>query len=106
MTRPDPVFSEPWHAQAFAMAVHLNETGHFSWPAWAEAFATTLKRHGLDRELDGGDDYFMAWLETLESVLAENGMAQTKDIDALKQAWETAYLETPHGDPVRLPDNS
>ena len=29
------------------------------------------KRNGLKKDLDGGDDYFHAWLETLEALLAE-----------------------------------
>jgi len=32
-----PVFAEPWHAQAFALAVRLSELGHFTWKEWAEA---------------------------------------------------------------------
>ncbi|AVL54519.1 nitrile hydratase accessory protein [Roseobacter denitrificans] len=104
MTPPEPVFSEPWHAQVFAVTVRLNETGHLPWPEWAAAFSRTLKRHGLSKELDGGDDYFLAWLETLEKVLVSKGMAETSDITAIKAAWETAYLRTPHGKPVHLAD--
>ena len=106
MTAPDPVFSEPWHAQVFALTVHLNETGHFDWPEWAEAFGATLKRHGVDRDLDGGEDYFNAWLETLESFLSGKGIAPPEDVAALKSAWEEAYLTTPHGAPVSLKDHS
>ena len=43
MSRPElppgldePVFAEPWQAQAFALAVALNERGLFSWTEWAE----------------------------------------------------------------------
>lgn len=102
MTKPDPAFSEPWHAQVFALTVHLNETGRFSWPEWAAAFSATLARHGLDKELDGGDDYFLAWLETLETFLSAAGITDTGEVEAIKQAWEAAYLSTPHGAPVRL----
>lgn len=106
MSRPEPVFSEPWHAQAFALAVHLNEAGHFDWPEWAKAFSATLKRNGLARELDGGDDYFMAWLETLEKLLQAKGMAAEGDLQTLKKAWKKAYLHTPHGAPVHLADDA
>ena len=102
MTRPEPVFSEPWHAQIFALTVHLNEAGHFAWADWAAAFGATLKRHGLSRELDGGADYFDAWLETLEAFLGERGMAGAGELQEMKAAWEAAYLRTPHGAPVRL----
>ena len=99
---PEPVFAEPWHAQVFALTVHLNETGRFAWPDWAERFSATLKRHGLSRELDGGEDYFNAWLETLETFLDEDGAAVKGEVTPVKEAWEQAYLTTPHGAPVRL----
>ena len=102
MKQPEPVFSEPWHAQVFAVTVRLNETGHLPWPEWAAAFSETLKRHGLAKDLDGGDDYFLAWLATLEEILIANGFAQSSEIAQVKMAWEAAYLSTPHGQPVRL----
>ena len=99
---PEPVFAEPWHAQVFALTVHLNETGRFAWPDWVERFSATLKRHGLSRDLDGGDDYFNAWLETLETFLDEDGSAVKGEVAPIKVVWEQAYLTTPHGAPVRL----
>lgn len=102
MSAPEPVFEAPWHAQVFALTVHLNEAGHFNWPDWAQRFGATLARHGLERDLNGGDDYFTAWLETLESYLSELGMAQPGTVDALRDRWKDAYLTTPHGAPVKL----
>ncbi len=104
MSAPEPAFDAPWHAQVFALTVHLNEAGHFVWADWAERFGATLARHGLDKELNGGEDYFTAWLETLESFLAEIGMAAPADVADLRTAWEAAYLSTPHGAPVHLAD--
>lgn len=97
-----PVFQEPWHAQVFALTVHLNEAGFFPWKDWTEAFGETLARHGLSKELDGGEDYFNAWLETLERVLAVLQMAEPDRVEELRTAWEAAYLATPHGAPVKL----
>ncbi|KAJ54178.1 nitrile hydratase [Actibacterium mucosum KCTC 23349] len=102
MKRPEPAFAEPWHAQLFALTVHLNETGLFDWPHWADRFSATLKRHGVARELNGGDDYFNAWLETLEAVLSEQSLADPAQVDRIRNAWEQAYMTTPHGAPVRL----
>ncbi len=102
MSRPEPAFEEPWHAQLFALTVHLNEAGHFDWTDWAGAFSETLKDHGVAKDLNGGDDYFNAWLATMERFLGERGMTQTGEVAVLKAAWEEAYLSTPHGDPVRL----
>lgn len=101
---PDPVFEAPWHAQLFALTVHLNEAGHFSWPEWAERFGATLKRHGLTRALNGGDDYFLAWLEALETFMADRDLATADALGQMRAAWERAYLRTPHGSPVTLDD--
>ena len=102
MSAPEPVFESPWHAQLFALTVHLNEAGRFAWPDWADRFSETLKRHGVDKDLNGGDDYFNAWLETLEAYLSEIGAALPQDVAQMRNAWEQAYLSTPHGEPVSL----
>lgn len=102
MSQPEPAFSAPWHAQVFALTVHLNEAGHFTWPEWVEQFSATLKTHGLNKELNGGDDYFQAWLETLEKMVVTRDLSDGETIDALKGAWKDAYLATPHGHPVKL----
>lgn len=99
---PDPVFEAPWHAQVFALTVHLNEAGHFGWPDWAERFSSTLKRHGMAKDLNGGEDYFAAWLETLEAFLAEIRLAEPVAVEEMRSAWERAYLSTEHGKPVTL----
>lgn len=104
MSQPEPVFHEPWHAQVFAMTVHLNEAGAFTWSEWVDRFSSTLKRHGLSKELNGGDDYFGAWLETFEAVLHDKNFASPDQVAEFRAAWETAYLTTPHGDPVQLRD--
>ncbi|MGB5864018.1 MAG: nitrile hydratase accessory protein [Sulfitobacter sp.] len=107
MTRaPEPVFEQPWHGQVFALTVHLNEAGHFAWTEWAERFSQTLKRHGLAKELNGGDDYFIAWLETLETLLAEREMAGPAAVEQTRSAWERAYLSTAHGAPVVLDETA
>tara|TARA_R110002020_G_scaffold266228_1_gene481096 strand:- start:607 stop:930 length:324 start_codon:yes stop_codon:yes gene_type:complete len=104
VTRPAPVFEAPWHAEVFALTVALNEAGHFEWTDWAQAFGATLQRRGLARELDGGDDYFSCWLETLEEVLAARVGLAPDQVEELRAAWEAAYLSTPHGHAVRLAD--
>jgi len=84
------------------MTVHLNAQGVFDWPSWTEAFSQTLRRHGLSKSLDGGDDYFLAWLETLEAMTNSTGQTDAAELARLKSAWEEAYLATPHGQPVTL----
>lgn len=98
----EPVFSEPWHAQIFAMTVHLSKEGVFTWPEWAARFGATLARHGLDHELNGGEDYYNAWLETLETTLIDMQVTENEALLQLVDAWRDAYLRTPHGQPVKL----
>ena len=95
-------FDDPWQAQLFALTVALSEAGHFSWPDWTVAFGATLKAQGAERSLDGAADYYSAWLDTLEVLLARTGAAPAAEAAAMKAAWERAYLSTPHGQPVRL----
>ena len=104
MTRPAPAFEAPWHAEVFALTVALNEAGHFDWTDWAAAFGATLQRRGLARELDGGDDYFSCWLETLEDMLTARVGLAPDQVEELRADWEAAYLAAPHGHPVRLAD--
>ena len=101
-TAPQPVFEAPWHAQAFALAVHLEARDVFTWPEWTETFGAVLAEHRVDGALDGGDDYFLAWIAALERICAARGLADAGALAALKAAWERAYLATPHGQPVRL----
>ena len=100
--KPEPVFEHPWHAQLFALTVTLNERGYFSWSEWVERFGSTLETQGFAQSLNGGDDYFLAWLDALESLLAVRGFAQVDELDALEVAWIEAYLSTPHGATVRI----
>lgn len=99
---PTPVFEAPWHAQAFALAVYLNERGVFGWPEWTHVFGAVLADHGLAKDLDGGDDYFLAWVAALEQICTDKGVAELDALSALKASWERAYLVTPHGAPVRI----
>ena len=99
---PEPVFQQPWHAQVFALTVSLNENGRFTWSDWVARFSAVLAQHGLARDLDGGDAYFHAWLAPLELILAEDGAAPAAEVDHLRDDWERAYLETPHGAVVDL----
>jgi len=99
MTPPAP-FDAPWHGQAFALAVALNEAGHLSWPDWTKAFAAALKEAGRKGPLDGSDDYYTAWVTALETILCQKGIADLNLLADMKTSWTTAFLSTPHGQPV------
>ena len=98
-----PVFSEPWQAQAFALAVKLSEQGHFTWTEWTAALTHELNAAATRGEPDlDGTDYYHHWLAALERLVIEKGLADRNSLSARKDAWEDAYLHTPHGSPVEL----
>jgi nitrile hydratase accessory protein len=97
-----PVFEQPWHAQLFALTVQLNSDGCFAWSDWAQLFGATLKEHGVSKQLNGGDDYFAAWLAAFEVLLNDLQLANPAQIEDMRAAWAQAYLHTPHGQPVKL----
>jgi len=98
MKTPSKPFDAPWHGQAFALTVALNEAGHFTWKEWTETFGAALKAE--NRSLDGSDDYYTAWVGALETMLKRKGIADAGLIAAMKASWTEAFLATPHGQPV------
>ena len=104
---PEKVFDAPWHAEGFALAVHLNEGGYFDWPEWAGRFGENLAaaksvKIGVGGGLDGSDDYYQIWLQTLIELMQEKGLVDAKMLASIKAQWREAYLTTPHGKPVHL----
>ena len=97
---PDaPVFAEPWQAQAFALAVALNERGLFTWSEWADELSRQVARPGAAQ--DGGD-YYQHWLAALEALLTRKGVADAGLVDSVSASWQRAAHATPHGQPIRL----
>ncbi|MHA1128457.1 MAG: nitrile hydratase accessory protein [Alphaproteobacteria bacterium] len=97
---PPGVFEAPWHGQVFALAVILNRAGHFTWPEWTEVFSNTLADMGKTKELDGSDDYYVAWVTALEEMLVTKGIVIPDALSDMKTLWTDAFLSTPHGKPV------
>ena len=101
----EPVFAEPWQAQAFALAVKLSEQGHFTWKEWATLLASELNTAATRGEPDDGSHYYEHWLAVLEHLVTAKGLADSAALVARKEAWAGAYRCTPHGTPVKLPNN-
>lgn len=98
----EPVFAEPWQAQAFAIAVRLSEQGHFTWKEWTQALAEELKAATDRGEPDDGTHYYQHWLAALEKLVTEKGLTTQQALAERKEAWADAYRHTPHGRPVTL----
>jgi nitrile hydratase accessory protein len=93
----EPVFREPWEAQAFAMTVRLYERGLFSWAEWAQALGAEIARPG-----DGPSDYYRLWLSALEKLVAEKSVIGPSEIARRQAEWREAAAATPHGEPIML----
>jgi len=101
-----PVFSEPWQAQAFALAVKLSELGHFTWKEWATALAEELDAAAKRGTPDDGFQYYDHWVAALEHLVQAKGLLDAARLDERKQAWAAAYRDTRHGAPVVLRSTS
>ena len=102
LTDREPVFAEPWQAQAFALVLELHERGLFSWPEWAETLAAEIadaQRHG---DADRGDTYYLHWLAALERIVAAKGASTADELARTRDAWDHAADRTPHGQPIEL----
>jgi nitrile hydratase accessory protein len=97
-----PVFREPWEAQAFALAVSLNERGLFTWSEWAKILGEEIKKAQAAGDPDTGETYYRHWLNTLERIVAEKGLSDTRTLTRTRDAWERACARTPHGVPIEL----
>jgi nitrile hydratase accessory protein len=71
---PDHVFSAPWEARSFAMALKLSEAGHFTWDEFRERLIAEVgasdRIHARDGTSDHGE-YYEHFLRALERLLRE-----------------------------------
>jgi nitrile hydratase accessory protein len=97
-----PTFREPWEAQAFAMALALHARGLFSWPEWAATLGAEIKRAQAAGDPDTGETYYRHWLNALERLVAEKGVADAATLARYRDAWDRAADRTAHGSPIEL----
>ena len=94
----EPVFAEPWQAQAFALTLKLCDAGHFTWAEWVEVLSAVLR----EAPPDDGSGYYAHWLAALERLCISKSLTEPRALDLRTQAWAEAYRTTPHGRPVEL----
>jgi nitrile hydratase accessory protein len=115
----EPVFREPWEAQAFAMTVLLHQKGLFTWVEWAQALSAQIaagqKRQGAapvsaqavhvaasQAPSAPETPYYQHWLAALETLVASKGLSSPDELTRYQRAWEHAAQRTPHGMSINL----
>jgi nitrile hydratase accessory protein len=98
----EPVFGEPWEAQAFALAVALHERGVITWPEWSTLLAEEIELAQRAGDPGTGDSYYRHWLRALERLVAERQLSDAATLERYQRAWRQAAERTPHGTPIEL----
>lgn len=98
----DRTFDAPWQAQAFSLVVQLNKAGRFSWGEWVRVFSREIARSPSHSGESANDTYYRQWLDALEQIVVERGLLAPGETRERASAWRTAYVNTPHGQPVEL----
>lgn len=97
-----PTFSEPWEAQAFALALALHRRGVFTWAEWAATLGEEIKRAQASGDPDTGATYYRHWLCAVERLVREKGIATEQGLRRYRDAWHRAAERTPHGEAIVL----
>lgn len=97
-----PGFDAPWQAQLYALTQGVQAQGLFSAVEWSDALGAALDAARVHGPVDGGDGFWGAWQSALESLVAARSDVTAKSVDTGAEAWRDAFLNTPHGSPVRL----
>jgi nitrile hydratase accessory protein len=84
------------------MALALHERGLFTWNEWAATLSEEIKRAQAAGDPDTGETYYRHWLNTLERLVTEKGVATQDALHRYRDAWDHAADRTPHGQPIEL----
>lgn len=98
----EPVFDEPWQAQALGLAITLSERGLFTPAQWSQALGAEHRRMLAAGAPDTPQTYYGAVAQALERLVGESGTVSADSIAERSDTWRRAYLNTPHGEPVKL----
>ncbi|WP_446720919.1 hypothetical protein [Mesorhizobium sp. 131-2-1] len=98
----EPIFAEPWHAQAMAIADLLIGSGTISQSKWTETLCEEVRLASLAGSADDTGRYYTAVLSALERILNAGGNVSCSELACRRDEWRRAYLHTPHGQPVEL----
>lgn len=69
------VFEAPWQGRALGMGVVVLERTGTPWAEFRRHLVTAIERRPLRLDESAATAYYAAWLDALESLLAERGLA-------------------------------
>ena len=100
-----PTFAEPWEATVHALVHVLLERGIISKAEWAKTLGAAIERAQSAGDPDDGTTYYAHVLKALETLVDGKNIANSELLVTRKEAWRHAYVTTPHGKPVVLPES-
>ena len=80
----------------------LHQRGVFEWTEWAQYLSRAITQAQAAGDPDTGETYYRHWLDALERLVSDKGLAPPLALGALRQAWRVAAEVTPHGQPIQL----
>ena len=96
---PEAVFSEPWQARAFAVAVALCQSGRFRWAEFQQSLIEEIRaaEHSGGKTV-GGADYYGHWLGALTRLLDAKGIVDGAELQArVAEVGPPPPSQNPHG---------
>lgn len=102
--RDGPGFREPWEAEAVALSIALQESGRISAAEWSDALGAAIKDARAAGDPDDGTTYYTHVVTALETLVGAKGLLEETLLQRRRDDWRKAYLNTPHGHPVKLHD--
>lgn len=95
------VFTAPWEARAFGIAVVLNEAGMYPWRDFSQGLAAeiaTAEQHGIPT------GYYERWLATLAKLAIARGLITSEELEARTAEYASgAYDDHDHHGPHETP---
>ncbi|MBV8775500.1 MAG: nitrile hydratase accessory protein [Deltaproteobacteria bacterium] len=82
---PARLFSAPWEARAFAIAIKLEQAGAFKWSDFRERLIEEVRRGDASQSADSlhtANHYHEHFLRALERIIDEKGLLQNSDASA------------------------
>ncbi len=86
----EPVFKEPWEAQAFSLVIALHESGVFSWDEWSDALAQAIRR---DLHPGGGEEVVQRVSEAVAEDAGEEAGKKPTERMAEKEDRSDSYYQ-------------